>query len=336
MLIFRIFGAGEWGLAVANHLSLNNTVEIYLRDKEKIELYKRQMAHKELGLTFNDNISFYDINSPADSNVVVGAENIINIISSSSSGFVSIIENNLDYFKSFDSISWITKGLDHASGLLFHQIIDEQISSKMEKCIISGPSFARDLVLKKPLEVTIASTDTTLSDHLISAMSDDNFNLVPTKDIIGTEISGVIKNVSAILAGSLTANEYSDEYITQLIELSQNEVKRITKLIIGKSSNYQISESEIDKTLASPACAGDLHLTCFYNTSRNRQLGLKLTDTCNIKKLISKIGTVEGYLSASTLFNNKEIYGNGLIINAAYDILYNHMNPREVLNQLFD
>ena len=41
MLIFRIFGAGEWGLAVANHLSLNNNVEIYLRDKEKIELYKR-------------------------------------------------------------------------------------------------------------------------------------------------------------------------------------------------------------------------------------------------------------------------------------------------------
>ena len=58
MLIFRIFGAGEWGLAVANHLSLNNNVEIYLRDKEKIELYKQQMADKGLGFTFNDNISF--------------------------------------------------------------------------------------------------------------------------------------------------------------------------------------------------------------------------------------------------------------------------------------
>ena len=164
-----------------------------------------------------------------------------------------------------------------------------------------GPSFARDLVLKKPLEVTIASTDSTLSNHLISAMSDNNFNLVPTKDIIGTEVSGVIKNVSAILAGSLTANEYSDEYITHLIELSQNEVKRITKLIIEKNSNSQISESEIDKTLASPACSGDLHLTCFYNTSRNRQLGLKLTDTCNVKKLISKIGTVEGIINSNII-----------------------------------
>ena len=139
MLIFRIFGAGEWGLAVANHLSLNNNVEIYLRDKEKIELYKKQKADKGLGLTFNDNISFYDINSPININLV-GAENFINIIASSSSGFVSIIENNLDYFKSFNSISWITKGLDHI-GLLFHQIVDEQLSNKMEKCVIS------DLVL---------------------------------------------------------------------------------------------------------------------------------------------------------------------------------------------
>ena len=126
MLIFRIFGAGEWGLAVANHLSLNNNVEIYLRDKEKIELYKKQKADKGLGLTFNDNISFYDINSPININLV-GAENFINIIASSSSGFVSIIENNLDYFKSFNSISWITKGLDHTSGLVFHQIVDEQL-----------------------------------------------------------------------------------------------------------------------------------------------------------------------------------------------------------------
>ena len=77
-------------------------------------------------------------------------------------------------------------------------------------------------------------------------------------------------------------------------------------------------------------------MTCFYNTSRNRQLGLKLTETCNIKKIISKIGTVEGYLSTATLFNNKGVYGNGIIINAAYDILYNHMNPREVLNKIFD
>ena len=89
------------------------------------------------------------------------------------------------------------------------------------------------------------------------------------------------------------------------------------------------------ETLDSPACIGDLHLTCFYNMSRNRQLGLKLTKDCNVNKLIAKIGTVEGYLSTATLYNNNDIYGEGPLVKAAHDILYNHVEPKIVLNSLF-
>ena len=40
MSLFRIFGAGEWGLAVANHLaSSGSIVEIYIRDDKKIDFY---------------------------------------------------------------------------------------------------------------------------------------------------------------------------------------------------------------------------------------------------------------------------------------------------------
>jgi glycerol-3-phosphate dehydrogenase len=48
MALFRIFGAGEWGLAVANHLSIqNNLVEIYLRDNDKVNSYKTSRVHKK-------------------------------------------------------------------------------------------------------------------------------------------------------------------------------------------------------------------------------------------------------------------------------------------------
>ena len=88
-------------------------------------------------------------------------------------------------------------------------------------------------------------------------------------------------------AGSLTANEFPDEYVQELISISQQEVYRISKLIMTTSHGYEVSDSEMKKTLNSPACLGDLELTCFYNTSRNRQLGLKLTKDCNIKKLFN-------------------------------------------------
>lgn len=333
MGIFRVFGAGEWGLALANDLSLaNNLVEVYIRDNNKLTAYKNDGFHEGLGLAFNNNISFHNIDS---TNNLENSHDIVNIIATSSSGFPSIIEDNIEYFKKCKSLTWITKGLDHTSGLLFHQLIDNNISDKIEKCIISGPSFARDLVNKKSLEVSIACTDNNLSSELISKMARDYFMLIPTQDIIGIEISSVLKNISAILAGCLTVNQYPDEYIEQLILLSQSEVKRMTKLIASREKNYLVSDAEIDRTLASPGCIGDLRLTCFYNMSRNRQLGLKLTKNSNIKKLISNIGTVEGYLSTATLYNNKEIYGEGLIVNVANDILYAHKEPKKVLDLLF-
>jgi glycerol-3-phosphate dehydrogenase (NAD(P)+) len=332
MALFRIFGAGEWGLAVANHLSIqNNLVEIYLRDTDKVDSYKTNKIHENLDIKFGKNISFFNLNRVSE---ISNDPNTINIIATSSSGFLNIIKDNLNYFKKSQSLTWLTKGLDHLSGSLFHQVLDELLPDEIDKCIISGPSFAIDLVNKKNIKVSIASTDDLLTEVFVNAMNTDYFTLYPTHDLIGVEVSGVLKNISAILAGSLTANEFPDEYVHELISISQQEVYRISKLIMATSHGYEVSDSEMKKTLTSPACLGDLELTCFYNTSRNRQLGLKLARDCNIKKLLSKIGTVEGYLSTETLFKNKEIYSESKIIKSANEILYNHIEPRKILEGL--
>jgi glycerol-3-phosphate dehydrogenase (NAD(P)+) len=334
MALFRIFGAGEWGLAVANHLSIqNNLVEIYLRDIDKVDSYKTNKIHKNLDIKFGKNISFFNLNKVSE---ISNDINIINIIATSSSGFLNIITDNIDYFKKTQSLTWLTKGLDHTSGSFFHQILDDLLPDKIDKCIISGPSFAIDLVNKINIKVSIASTDDHLTEVLINAMNTDNFTLLQTRDFIGVEVSGVLKNISAILAGSLTVNEFPDEYVHELISISQQEVYRISKLIMANSRGYEVSDSEMKKTLNSPACLGDLELTCFYNTSRNRQLGLKLSRDCNIKKLLSNIGTVEGYLSTGTLSKNKVIYSESKIIKSAYDILYNHIEPRRILEGLYN
>jgi glycerol-3-phosphate dehydrogenase len=97
-----------------------------------------------------------------------------------------------------------------------------------------------------------------------------------------------------------------------------------------------VSEDDLDKTVLSPACYGDMCLTCYFNTSRNRQLGLKITGKYNLKKIINKIGTVEGYLSTLTLNNHKKVFGESKVVEAAYKILYLDAEPKEVLNELFN
>jgi glycerol-3-phosphate dehydrogenase len=257
------------------------------------------------------------------------------MIASSSSGFSDIINSYNTYFKSCGSIIWLTKGLDHSKGSLFHEIIDIELSPTIKKCIISGPSFAKDLIARKPLRVSIASTCGVLSDSVIKAMETKNFKLEKTFDIIGVEISGVIKNISGILAGILTANLYPDEYIEELISLSQKDVKSITRRITKKQDSYLVTEDQLEKTVLSPACYGDIHLTCYFNASRNRQLGLKIVGEYNIKKIISKLGTVEGYLSTATLNAHEKMFGESKIVQAAHRILYLDDDPKTVLNQLF-
>ena len=111
MALFRIFGAGEWGLAVANHLSLqSNLVEIYLRDNLKVDLYSSSNVHKNLDIEFNNNITFFNINEIKS---ISNSADTINIIATSSSGFLSVIKDNINYFKKSQSLTWLTKGLDH-------------------------------------------------------------------------------------------------------------------------------------------------------------------------------------------------------------------------------
>ena len=139
-----------YGAGVSDLTFRDNTVEVYLRDQTKINLYQTNNHHDSLDIKF-DNIYFHNINSI---NNIKKTDRAINIIATSSSGFLPIIKDNIDYFQSCDSLSWITKGLDHDSGLLFHEVLDQVLSRKVKKCVISGPSFAKDLVAKKPLEVS--------------------------------------------------------------------------------------------------------------------------------------------------------------------------------------
>ena len=330
---FRIFGAGEWGLAVANHLScLDHKVEVFLRDADKVNKYNESLFYKGLNLSFNKNIIFRNL---LDLENLSNSGDNFNIIASSSSGFTDIIDSYNFYFKSCESIIWLTKGLDHSKGLLFHDIIDRMVSPHIKKCIISGPSFAKDLVAAKSLKISIASTCDVLANSIIKIMETENLKFEKTSDIIGVEISGVIKNISGILAGILTANLYPDEYIEALISLSQKDVKNIVRKITDNQKSYIITEEQLEKTVLSPACYGDMYLTCYFNTSRNRQLGLKIIGEYNIKKLISRIGTVEGYLSTLTLYANKKIFGESKIVQAAHKILYLDADPKIVLNELF-
>ncbi len=332
---FRIFGAGKWGLAFGNHLSLNgNQVEIYLRDNNKVKQYSTAGKYENFPITFDDNLVFKHLNK---NSLTSNDDQSYNIIATSSYGFSDIVRTYESYFSKSTNISWLTKGIDHETGLLFHQIIDQHFESDIDKCIFSGPSFAHDLIAKKDILISIASNNDKLLSLLADASQSPAFNLRKSNDLIGIEVSGIIKNIVAILSGIASSLGYGDDKISILIDKAKNEVKLISSEITKNCSQmYKISSDESHKTLDSPACHGDMVLSCFDDTSRNRLFGLSLTNSKSIKDLLTQTGTVEGYYCTRTLYKNKDIYKYGEIVKSAYAILYDNSDPRKILESIFN
>jgi len=201
-------------------------------------------------------------------------------------------------------------------------------------CMVSGPSFAIDLVKNKEITINSASNNILLSEKVSSLLSAQNFKVEPIKDIIGVQVASVVKNIAATIAGVLVALNYDESSIMSIIEKAKAEVLQISSAIQLKSEGYSVSNAEMLATLDSPACHGDMILTCLNDESRNRQFGRRIGDGEAISSALKDLGTVESYLCTKTLYENKERFKYGEITDSAYNIMYKKADPKSIVENL--
>ena len=332
----RIFGAGKWGLAVAYHLSnQKNKVQVFDIERDRVDALNKLKYCKDLDVKFNEYIEFHYL----DPGTIPPGNDIYNIIAVSSAGFSSVVNEFKDYFSAYKSLIWLTKGIDNNSGLLFHEVVNKTLSMKrisdgFDMCMVSGPSFAIDLVKNKKITINSASNNILLSEKVSNLLTAQNFKVEPIKDIIGVQVASVVKNIAATIAGVLVALNYDERSIMSIIEKAKAEVLQISSAIQLKSKGYSVSKAEMLATLDSPACHGDMILTCLNDESRNRQFGRRIGDGESISSALKDLGTVESYLCTKTLYENKERFKYGEITDAAYNIMYKNGDPKSIVKNL--
>ena len=330
---FRILGSGEWGLAIANHLAQQNySVEIFGRTKSKIDKLKQNRECKYLNVKFDENTSFDYL---SDISKKEFSKSIHNIIATSSSGFADLINENRTYLSKYSNFIWLTKGLDKKSNKFFDELLTDHFGTSVNCCLISGPSFAKDLVSGKKISVSIASNSSHYVDTVDKYFSTNNFIMYKTNDLIGVQVSGVMKNIAAILSGILTTHSYTSTDILNMIEVTKREIFEITKYIYS-SRNLSLDDDVVRETLASPSCDGDLKLSCLSDQSRNRRFGLKLSKSGCFDQVIRDIGTVEGYVMTPVLYGMVKDVNVGPVLKSVYEILFNNqeLEKTEVSNYL--
>ncbi len=94
-----------------------------------------------------------------------------------------------------------TKGIELDRLLTMEGVVREVLGSGQPYAVLSGPSFALEVVQGQPTAVTVASRVQKVAKTVQRLLSSPTFRVYTTYDVIGVELGGALKNVIAIGAG---------------------------------------------------------------------------------------------------------------------------------------
>jgi glycerol-3-phosphate dehydrogenase (NAD+) len=120
-----------------------------------------------------------------------------------------------------------SKGIETTSLGFMVDILKECLGNDRPYAFLSGPSFAREMCEGVATAVVVASRDLDLARDLAQLLSDDNFRVFTSKDIIGLEIGGAVKNVIALAAGMCEGLGLGTNAMSGLVTRGCGEMRRL-------------------------------------------------------------------------------------------------------------
>ncbi len=305
-----ILGSGAFGIALSS-MFLEKKCNITMwthTEEEKIRLDKERCNTKVLPdyiisneIKFSSNLE----ESVKDADIIVIAIPV---------KFVSSIILELkQYYKANQHICIASKGIEQGSCLFIASIVKNIIKTK-KICVISGGTFAIDMVKKVPIGLSLASKNKGTINQMKKTLENDYLKLITTGDVFGVEMYGAIKNVIAIASGILDGMGYPESTKCMFITKALND---IVNLIYSMGGNK--------KTILTYAGIGDLLLTCNSIKSRNYSFGKMIGERID-KKVIDEYKettTIEGLYTLKALYDlihTKKI--KMAIIDIIYEIVY--------------
>ena len=305
-----VIGTGAYGLALALQFykKPKNTVRMWTKFEEEKKEIETHREHKKVlpGTTIPKKIEI-----STDMKYVVEKSDIIVI--AVPAAFVGDVSQEIKkYYNKNQIFILASKGIERGSCLFVDEIFKKHVKTK-NYCVISGPSFAIDIVTNCPIGLTLASERKNVIKVVKKALENDSLKLRESDDIIGVEICGSIKNVIAIAAGMLDGLGYPESTQAMFITESLNDIKELISKLGGDKD-----------TILTFAGFGDLLLTATSTKSRNYTYGTLIGKKLPEFEIDSyvKNTTIEGLYTIKSIYKLlKHRKVRIPIINLIYDII---------------
>ena len=171
-----------------------------------------------------------------------------------------------------------TKGLEEGSQRTMAELLSDIFgpARNARHAFLSGPTFALEIARQLPAAVTVAAYDDAVSSAVQHTLSTSYLRVYTSRDVVGVQIGGVVKNVIAIAAG-----------ISDGLQLGYNARAALLTRGLAEMTRLAVRMGADPLTLAGLPGLGDLILTCTGDLSRNRAVGLEIAAGKRLEEIIT-------------------------------------------------
>lgn len=321
-----VIGGGSWGTAIVKLLS-NNLDHVYwwVHTSESVE-HIRKFHHNPRYL---QSVEF----DPGKLIVTNRLEEIVPqcdiLIMATPAAFLQSVFEKYpkENFKGKIIFSAI-KGMIPELNIIPADYFNQVLGVPMDKIgIICGPCHAEEVALERLSYLTIACSDTQSAQVMAEHLSCRYLRTTVSDDLLGTELSAVLKNIYAIASGICGGVGYGDNFQAVLISNASVETARFIDVV-----------HPIHRDVKSSAYLGDLLVTAYSKFSRNRTFGYMIGKGYSVKAAQLEMEMVaEGYYAVKSIVEMNKKYNVDMpIVQCVYNIIYEKISPAVEVRILSD
>jgi glycerol-3-phosphate dehydrogenase (NAD(P)+) len=273
-----VVGGGSWGTAFARLLAdRGHEVTLACRDAEQARAIRE--THRNPRYTTQADLSGIAATTIAEAPLEDADLAVVAVPSKSFAAVVEALPGSCPVLS-------LTKGLDPQTG--------ERLSTLVRGrpvAVLSGPNMAEEVLAGLPGATVIASEDEELAVALQDALNSTVFRVYVNTDLIGVELCAAAKNVIALSAGGVDGLGLGDNAKAALVTRGLVEMARLGEACGAESD-----------TFSGLAGMGDLIVTCWHPSGRNRRAGELIARGATPQEAVAEIGqVVEGLTTAPVL-----------------------------------
>ena len=321
-----VLGGGSFGTSLALVLaSKQYRVKVWVRCKDQVKAVNEARENEKYlpGIMIPENVEW-----TSDVNYAVEHSELV-LFAIPTQFIRSFAQSNRATLPVGVPLVLCAKGIELNTLQLPYDILRDELPGKYSKsiCVLSGPSFAKEIAAGHPTSVVVAAQEIDVADRVQRSMTCPamNFRVYTVSDVMGAEIAGAVKNVLAIAAGAVAGLGYGSNTRAALICRGLVEMTRLAEKMGSDTS-----------CLRGLAGIGDLLLTCSSELSRNFTVGRRLASGEKLEAILSSSTSVaEGVATTKALHELSRKLGVEMpLCEEVYKVLYEQKDVGCVLADL--